>query len=202
MNNKILFWTFGILFASINAAQAYQMVAYQPMSQAECLKYKSKLGLRFCPYDNDHLAGAAKACGGIHNLPSGDELLNLAHQLYKNIEPGATTTLYGQRDDDKMKKMGIWVNDSHIYYWTGEEAKDGVGGYVRMFAAKGSIPYYAPRDGSGYVSHRVGKINYGETKNIVPVIVNTETGDIMLDTDHDSNLAGLPNNDALVTICR
>ena len=86
--------------------------------------------------------------------------------------------------------MGIYINDSHIYYWTGEEAKDGEGGYVRMFASKGSIPYYAPRNGSGYVSHALGKVNYGDTKYI-----QTEN------PKDDSNLAGLPNRDMLVTIC-
>ena len=84
----------------------------------------------------------------------------------------------------------LFVNDSHIYYWTSEEAKDGKGGYVRMFASKGSIPYYAPRDGSGYVSHALGKINYGDTK-----YVQTKN------PKRNSNLAGLPNRDVLVTIC-
>ena len=59
-----------------------------------------------------------------------------------------------------------------------------------MFASKGSIPYFAPRDGSGYVSRALGKINYGETKYI-----RTQN------PENDSNTAGLPNNDALVTIC-
>ena len=35
-----------------------------------------------------------------------------------------------------------------------------------MFALKGSIPYYAPRYGSGYVLHALRKVNYGETKYI------------------------------------
>ena len=89
-----------------------------------------------------------------------------------------------------MKAMNIWENDSHIYFWTGEEAKDKKGGYVRMFALKGSIPYYAPRDGSGYVSHALGKINYGETKYIK-----------VSNQQYDSNLYGYPNNDVFVTIC-
>lgn len=66
----------------------------------------------------------------------------------------------------------------------------GEGGYVRMFASSGSISYYAPRDGSGYVSHALGKINYGDTK-----YVQTKN------PKNDSNLAGLPNRDVLVTIC-
>ena len=60
-----------------------------------------------------------------------------------------------------------------------------------MFASKGSIPYYAPRDGSGYVSHQLGKVNYGETRYIVTA-----------NPEHNSNLVGLPNNDVLLTICK
>ena len=82
---------------------------------------------------------------------------------------------------DKITKIGDLSN---------EEAKDGKGGYVRMFASRGSIPYYAPRDGSGYVSHALGKINYGNTR-----YVQTKN------PKRNSNLAGLPNRDVLVTIC-
>jgi hypothetical protein len=41
-----------------------------------------------------------------------------------------------------------------------DETADGKGGYIRMFADKGSIPYYARRDGSGYVSSGFGLIRY------------------------------------------
>ena len=71
----------------------------------------------------------------------------LAQNLYGKRT--SQTTIYGNRNEKLMKNMHIWANDSHIYFWTGEEAKDGVGGYVRMFALKGSIPYYSPRDGKG-----------------------------------------------------
>lgn len=53
-----------------------------------------------------------------------------------------------------------------------------------MFALKGSIPYYAPRDGSWYVLHALGKVNYGEIKYI-------KTSN----PQYDSNLYGYPNND-------
>jgi len=122
-------------------------------------------------------------------LPSKDELEELAKIIYSQRTKQAV--VYGTRNDEKLKSMGIFVNDSHIYYWIGEEASDQKGGYVRMFASKGSIPYYAPRDGSGYVSHALGKVNFGDTKNIMTKNPN-----------HDSNTVGLPNNDVLVTICR
>ncbi len=168
--------------------KSYKLTPYTPMSKSQCEEKKQRLGLKFCPYDNDHLAGAAFACGGITNLPSKSDLHILAQTIY-NVNTDATT-IYGTRNDSALKKIGIFVNDSHIYYWWGEEAEDGVGGYVRMFASRGSIPYYAPRDGSGYVSHQLGKVNYGDTKYIVTK-----------NPKNNSNLVGLPNNDALVTIC-
>ena len=176
------------LLASGCTLSKYKMTEYKPLSKADCLKYKNELGLQYCPYDNDHLAGVAMACGHIKNIPTGEDLHILAKDIYSQWQT-RETSIYGNRNDVKLKALGLYVNDSHIYYWTGEEAKDGVGGYVRMFATKGSIPYYVPRDGSGYFSQQLGKINYGETKNIVT------------SRKHDSNLVGLPNNDALVALC-
>lgn len=191
---KLIYFTLGILITislcniCFAAQKAYKLVTYRPLSQSECLKNKNILGLSYCPYNNDHLAGAALACGHKNNLPSGADLYELAKQVYNNKT--SETSIYGNRNDAMLKNIGIFVNDSHIYYWTNEEAKDGEGGYVRMFASSGSIPYYAPRDGSGYVSHALGKINYGDTK-----YVQTKN------PKNDSNLAGLPNRDVLVTIC-
>ena len=186
---------FMVLMMSLAAAPAsahkYKMTEYSPMSFDDCMARKDELGLKHCLYDDDYLAGAVAACGGVDNMPTMKDLLVLAKSLYKNISIEANgTSLYGIRDDKKMQELGIWVNDSHIFCWSNEEAKDGVGGYVRMFASRGSIPYYAPRDGSGYVSHQLGKINYGDTQYIKT-----------RNPEHDSNLVGLPNNDVLVTIC-
>lgn len=198
--HKFSFFIAVLMLFTVNSAQAkhFRMVTYKPMSQEECMERKDKLGLKYCPYDNDYLAGAVAACGGVNNMPTIRALLSIATQLYNNLEREFNdeldeewvTTLYGKRDDEKMKKLGIWINDSHIFYWSNKEAEDGQGGYVRMFATEGSIPYYAPRNGSGYVSRALGKVEYGKTKNI-------QTRNIR----HNSNLSGLPNNDALVTIC-
>ena len=171
-----------------NSSQ-YYLVQYKPLSKAKCMAKKDKLGLQYCPHDDDYLAGAALACGGLNSIPTGRELQKLAQEIYDITTE--ETSIYGERNDSKLKDMGIYAHDSHIYYWAGEEAKDGTGGYVRMFASKGSIPYYAPRDGSGYVSHQLGKVNYGETRYIVTA-----------NPEHNSNIVGLPNNDVLLTICK
>lgn len=187
---KKILYTFIALFLTYNSALAKRYIAkeYYPLSQKECWDQQTRLGLRFCPYDNDHLAGAALACGGLKNLPTGDELQRLARRIYH--QQTTETTIYGTRDDTLMRELGIWKNDSHLFFWTGEEAKDGKGTYIRMFAAKGSIPYYAPRNGSGYVSQKLGHVRFGETKYI-----GTSN------PDHDSNIVGMPNEDILQTIC-
>ena len=95
-------------------AKEYVKVEYIPLSQAECLSLKEELGLKYCPYDNDHLAGAVKACGHIDNLPTANDLQELAQKLYnKNT---SETTIYGNRNEELMKNMNIWENDSHIYF--------------------------------------------------------------------------------------
>lgn len=154
-------------------AKQYVAVEYRPLNQVECIEKKDKLGLKHCPHDDDYLAGAVAACGGVDNMPTMKDLLALAKSLYKNVQIESNgTSMYGERDDKKMQELGIWVNDSHIYYWSNEEAKDGVGGYVRMFASRGSIPYYAPRDGSGYVSHALGKLIMATPNILEPEIPN------------------------------
>ena len=172
---------------SANHNKKYIKVSYTPMTKAECLRTKNKLGLKYCPYDNDHLAGVAKACGHLTNIPSGEDLRKLAKIIYNTNTDD--TSIYGDRNDAMLKSMGIYARDSHLFYWVGEEYKDGQQGFVRMFASKGSIPYFAPRNGEGYVSKRLGHINYGDTKHI------------KTRQDRDSNIVGLPNNDVLFAIC-
>lgn len=186
---KILYILITLFLTCNNAlAEEYVVKKYHPLSLNVCRKHRVRLGLRFCPGNRDHLAGAALACGGLKNLPTGKELHQLALQIYH--QQTTDTTIYATCDDNLMKKLGIWKNDSHIFFWAGEEANDGKGTYVRMFAAKGTIPYYAPRNGRGYVSKALGHINFGETKYI------------RTSPEHDSNIVGMPNNDVILAICR
>ena len=164
MKNLFILFFIALVCSGYNfslKAKNFKLVQYEPLTQNQCFRYRQKLGLKYCPHDDDYLAGAAYACGHINNLPSKEELQKLARIIYNKRTD--KSTIYGTRNDEKLKSMGIFVNDSHIYYWIGEEASDQQGGYVRMFASKGSIPYYAPRDGSGYVSNALGKVNYGDT---------------------------------------
>ena len=46
----------------------------KPLSKAQCKAEKDKLGIKYCEYDNDYWAGAAKQCGGVSNMPIQDDL--------------------------------------------------------------------------------------------------------------------------------
>ena len=151
----------------LNGDKKYYKVTYKPLSQKECMALKEQLGLKYCPYDNDHLAGVAKACGHLKNIPSGENFHNLAKIVYTSKT--SFSSLNGSRNDSILTRLGIYENSSNIFYWSGEEADDGENGFVRMFAATTSVPYYAPRNGSGYLTtenEEIGtsKINYGDNR--------------------------------------
>lgn len=55
-----------------------------PMSYADCLAQKSKLGIWQCQADPDYWAGAVKSCGGTNNMPKIADLSNLKDYLYAN----------------------------------------------------------------------------------------------------------------------
>ena len=80
--NLVLSIFIGVFMVNSTYAKNYIKVEYSPLTQEECLSLRKKLGLKYCPYDNDHLAGAARACGHINKLPSRDNLQELAQKLY------------------------------------------------------------------------------------------------------------------------
>jgi len=144
---KHLLWALLLSFCTFNvtSAQAYHLVDYKPLSKDECIKYREKIGIEFCPHNNDHLAGAALACGHIDNLPSPDELLILARRVYNSENK---QWVRGARNDQLMKDLNIWVNERHIFYWSNKEDKKV--GIVRLFDLQRSKSFPALRDGSGY----------------------------------------------------
>ena len=152
-------------------AKDYISVEYTPLSQEECMSLKDDLGLKYCPFNNDHLAGAAKACGHIENLPTGNDLQLLALKLYKNrVNSGAPkTTIYGKRNDELMQDLLNLRNSGRIFLWIGEEYKDEKSGFVRVFDPNASIPYFTPRNGKGYMTQSVGLVEYGNTDVLAAV---------------------------------
>lgn len=135
------------------------LFAVSPADRQECMRNKESWGLKHClSGGRDYLAGAAKACGGLQNLPTGKEAKELAMLLYGDDRE--QDALYGPRDNRLLEQIGLPSSYDHLYVWLAGETVDGKGGYIRMFADKGSIPYYAHRDGSGYVSSGLGLIRY------------------------------------------
>ena len=153
------------------ASSKYVLVSYKPLSKAQCQKYKTKLGIKKCSINEDYLAGAAYACRHMKNIPSGVELHQLAKKIYHNNT--WETSIYGTRDNALLKKMGIFFDSSHIFYWSSDEAKDGTTGYVRMFASDGSIPYAAPRGAGEFYSKGLGKLSYDDFGTLVTICKKT-----------------------------
>lgn len=59
------------------------LFAVSPADRQECMHNKESWGLKHClSGGRDYLAGAAKACGGLQNLPTGKEAKELAVLLY------------------------------------------------------------------------------------------------------------------------
>lgn len=55
------------------------LFAVSPADRQECMRNKESWGLKHClSGGRDYLAGAAKACGGLQNLPTGKEAKELA----------------------------------------------------------------------------------------------------------------------------
>ena len=53
-----------------------------PMSEADCNAKKESLGLQYCREGgNDYFAAAAEKCGGVQNLPTEDDLYELAKKV-------------------------------------------------------------------------------------------------------------------------
>ena len=84
----------------------------EPMSLAECeaAVAEDKLGIDACRWDDDYWAGAVKQCGGASNLPSDDELIKLASQMYvgnpiKFDSNSSTAKALGLTPD-----FAIWLN--------------------------------------------------------------------------------------------
>ncbi len=55
---------------------------FSALTKAQCEEQKDDLEIRECYYDSDYWAGAVKACGGTKNMPSQDQLTQLANYIY------------------------------------------------------------------------------------------------------------------------
>ena len=113
---------------------------YSPMTNAECEQVvtEGNLGITACSSNSDYWAGAVKACGGVQNMPTMEQLGQLATYLY-NYD----VTIGAQQDISsginwEPDKIALFTAQSpgatnYFYVWSGQERSQEAA-YSRNFA--------------------------------------------------------------------
>ncbi len=95
-----------------------------PMSKADCEAKKESLGINNCRSDdNDYWAAAVEKCGGVQNLPTPDDLYELAKKVYPTCDDN-TKSCSGTADFSQLPEsfsgmgsdwLGFWSNKNNLY---------------------------------------------------------------------------------------
>ena len=103
---------------------------YGLLTKAECEAQKGDLGISACKYDNDYWAGAVKACGGVSNMPSQDQLTQLANYIYNTDSVSSSELTSGlAMDTEKASQLLSASLYSYMFYvWSGQEDNQGYAG--------------------------------------------------------------------------
>ncbi len=116
-----------------------------PMSKADCKAKKEALGIKACNYDNDYWAAAAEKCGGVQNLPTEDDLYELAKKVYGESNcRDSDKYCSGTPDFSQLPESFSGLGSSWYYLWSGSEASAG-NAYNRGFYSS-----YSYRDNDRY----------------------------------------------------
>ena len=101
---------------------------YSPMTLDECNQAVSDgtLGIKACNYSSDYWAGAVKACGGINNMPTMEQLGQLATYVYNyDGTIGAQQDISSGLPLDTTKAAQFLsargTGYSSFYVWSGQE---------------------------------------------------------------------------------
>ena len=108
---------------------------YSPMTFEECYQAVSdgELGIKACYYSSDYWAGAVKACGGINNMPSQDQLTQLANYIYNTDSVSSSGTTNATMDTEKAAQfLSASPYSNYFYVWSGQENSSN-GAYGRYF---------------------------------------------------------------------
>ena len=113
---------------------------YSPMTLEECNQAVSegKLGITACdPNGNDYWAGAVRACGGVQNMPTMEQLGQLATYLYNyDGTIGAQQDISSGINWDPNKVTLFTAQSpggtSYFFVWSGQEYSQ-YGAYNRNF---------------------------------------------------------------------
>ena len=82
-----------------------QGTGYSAITPAECEAQKGGLGISQCGIEDDYWAGAVKACGGTSNMPTEEQLKQLAAYLYDTDSIGAQQYYYGELNTTKASSF-------------------------------------------------------------------------------------------------
>ena len=99
---------------------------YSPMTLDECNQAVSdgELGIKACNYSSDYWAGAVKACGGINNMPSPDQLTQLAKYVYGTDSINSSGYTYDLALDTTKASQFLSARGTgydYFYVWSGQE---------------------------------------------------------------------------------
>ena len=96
---------------------------YSPMTYAECEAQKGDLGISACNYDSDYWAGAVRACGGTNNMPSQDQLTQLANYIYNtdSVSSGGLTNRLTMDTEKASQFLSASPRANSFSVWVGQE---------------------------------------------------------------------------------
>ena len=129
------------------------------MTKAQCEAKKESLGIKECNYDNDYWAAAVEKCGGVQNIPTQDDLYELAKAIY-GANNCANYECHGSIDSSKIPQN---INDafldrsSDLFIWaTGYTSYNGIIG--RRFKTSSSVTSDRARSSSYLMGVCVGDL--------------------------------------------
>ena len=119
-----------------------------PVTKAECEQLVTDgYPINECNYDNDYWAGAVKTCHDMgSSLPSQEQLVQLARDLYPGTTISTSGASYGNRDNDKAAEWGFIASSSTstFWLWSSEEISKTTA-YFRRFNSTGTDRYGSDR---------------------------------------------------------
>ena len=101
---------------------------YSPMTLDECNQavQEGKLGIKACYLNKDYWTGAVKACGGVQNMPTKDQLAQLANYLYNTDSVSSSGITYEGLDTEKASQfISASPASNYFYVWSVQESSDG-----------------------------------------------------------------------------
>ena len=98
---------------------------YSPMTYAECTEAKDKgeIDVQYCYNGNDYWAGAVAKCGGVSNMPSQEQLTQLANYIYNtdSVSSSGTTNSLAMDTEKASQFLSASPYSNYFYVWSGQE---------------------------------------------------------------------------------